>query len=478
MAYVFQTFDKVTGKAHPKWKYRVIDFNGRRKTATGCSSRTETEKMAAAAEARAARIKVGLEAVPTSAHKNRHKPFDEIRGAYLKWGESQGGRGGRPWSKGHAHMRRALLTWWGERLGLSALIDLDGILSRAEEALRELQASELAGKTVQNHAECLKSFCRWCVTRGFLQRDPLAGLAPFDTTPETTRRALTQDEVKALLNAAPENHRLVYEVALCSGLRANELRCLAVDDLDATGGGLRLQAEWTKNRKPGFQPLPAALVKRLQAFVSTGAAKRSYAASMKRKDATLQVPENPLLSVPSHCARDFDSDCKAAKIKKNAPGGKVDFHSLRVTFISRVLESGCGVKEAMSLARHASPNLTLNVYGRTSEGRLAAIAEAVGGLVLTPEIEADSTARAQLKATGTEDACATSGYGEQDRGSNPVSSTKSENEPRKCLYARTCGVRSFKGEAEWAKIVPLRHCFQARSCREPASVQRSCCGFP
>ena len=54
----------------------------------------------------------------------------------------------------------------------------------------------------------------------------------------------------------------------------------------------------------------------------------------------------------------------AAKIKKDAPGGRLDFHCLRVSFISAVIESGATVKEAMAAARHSTPSLTLNTYGR------------------------------------------------------------------------------------------------------------------
>jgi integrase len=48
--------------------------------------------------------------------------------------------------------------------------------------------------------------------------------------------------------------------AFASGLRKEELRSLVVRDLDIKRGGLVLRAEWTKNRKDGFQPLPAFLV--------------------------------------------------------------------------------------------------------------------------------------------------------------------------------------------------------------------------
>jgi len=68
--------------------------------------------------------------------------------------------------------------------------ELDGILSRVEATLRELQAGGRTEKTLQNHAETLRSFCTWRVDRGYLAGDRFNGLEQFDTTPKTTRRAM------------------------------------------------------------------------------------------------------------------------------------------------------------------------------------------------------------------------------------------------------------------------------------------------
>ena len=77
-----------------------------------------------------------------------------------------------------------------------------------------------------------------------------------------------------------------------------------------------------------------------------------------------------------------DIDLKAAGIPKNTKEGKIDFHSWRVAFVSFVLESGASMKEAQTLARHATPDLTMNICARTRETRLAEVAERVGGRLL------------------------------------------------------------------------------------------------
>lgn len=90
--------------------------------------------------------------------------------------------------------------------------------------------------------------------------------------------------------------------------------------------------------------------------------------------------------------RVFYKDLERAGILKHAPGGKLDFHALRITYVNLVLESGASVKEAMDLARHQSPNMTLNVYGRSRWDWRAALVERIEETV-SPENRSENTQR-------------------------------------------------------------------------------------
>jgi len=410
MPYIFQSKNK-NGQPHPRWKFQYTDWRGRRRTGTGVKSKTETRKLAERLQAKHDAIRRGHEPPPRSWNKHAKRHFAEVKDEYLAWGESQGGRGGRPWSKTHARKQRSHLTWWQEQLGLETLNDIDGILSRVERALRELQDGgdiRLAGKTIEAYAASLKTFCRWCVKRGYVPDDPLKDLVPFDTTPESTRRAMTLDEIHRLLKVAPEHRRLVYEVALASGLRVGELRALSLDDLDTKSRGLWLSGEWTKNRRDGFQRLSSKVLGRLQAFVESGAAVDLYRKAYGGRKKKTSVPDKPLLYVPTHMARELDKDLQVAKIPKITPLGRLDFHSFRTTFVTLILDSGASAKEAQVAARHATVDLTFNTYGRARIDRLAELAEAVGDAILPDNAPSESTISAQpqmlKKAAGAENA--------------------------------------------------------------------------
>ena len=85
---------------------------------------------------------------------------------------------------------------------------------------------------------------------------------------------MTHEEIQQLLAVAPGHRRRLYEAALLSGLRGNELRQLAPDRPDTVECGLHLEAKWTKSRKQQFLPLPRILVERLRD--NTAAAPAQY----------------------------------------------------------------------------------------------------------------------------------------------------------------------------------------------------------
>jgi integrase len=384
-----------SARSNGKYQGWYIDYTGKRVFFTGTRSRSGTRQMAERLEDEHRQVRLGYRPPPSAALRHAKRSFGEAADEYIAWGESQGGRLGRPWGRTHARERRSKLAWWQEQLDLKQLADLPGSLPRVEAVLRRLsmvgsngRGPGLSGKSITNYAECIHSFCCWAQRRGYLEGNPLANMAAFDSTPRSRRRALTRDEIQRLLMVAPEHRQIVYEVALTTGLRAAELRALTPDSIDESRGALILDASWTKNRKPGLQPLPQALLDKLIEYGRMGAAQELYKRHFGRIDSSTDgVPGNPLLFVPTHPARDLKIDLEAAGVQIDKPGeGKVDFHSLRVTYVTLVVEAGANAKESQVLARHATPELTMNVYARARDESLTALAEKVGRSVL-PETE-------------------------------------------------------------------------------------------
>ena len=91
-------------------------------------------------------------------------------------------------------------------------------------------------------------------------------------------------------------------------------------------------------------------------------------------------------------------DLEAAGIPKETKEGKLDFHGLRVSFVTLAVEVGANIREAQTLARHSTPESTANVYAKTRDARLAELAESIGERVLSGHECATSVHRKPIEA--------------------------------------------------------------------------------
>lgn len=74
----------------------------------------------------------------------------------------------------------------------------------------------------------------------------------------------------------------------------------------------------------------------------------------------------PVFPMPEKTAKMMRVDLEAAGIPcYDSAGRVVDFHSLRHTYVSCIVDSGASVKVAQELARHSTPTLTVGRYAHT-----------------------------------------------------------------------------------------------------------------
>ncbi|MCZ7648135.1 MAG: tyrosine-type recombinase/integrase [Planctomycetota bacterium] len=364
MASVYQTFEKerdpATGKLrfkldakgkripHDLYRYRYVDRHGRTRSGTGTNGKTKTLQAAREREAFEAKIRRGEAKAPKVSDELRL--YQDATREYLLWGSMAGrGRGGFPWATAHHVQRGKLLEWWGKRLALRYVQDLS--LAKVEQALQVL-GRKLKPNTVERYREGIAAFCDWLVDRGYLESDPLRTLKPARHEPEEPHRLLKPEELNKLLAVAPEPRKLLYRVALATGYRQGELRALKVRNLDAFGPSLSLDAKHTKNRKAASQPIPPELATDLKRWIQ--------ATGRNANDALLS------LSDKKTAWENFERDRKRAGIPKSIPGekGRATFHSLRVSYVQSVVNSGADLKTIMELARHSVAQMTLETYAK------------------------------------------------------------------------------------------------------------------
>ncbi len=54
-----------------------------------------------------------------------------------------------------------------------------------------------------------------------------------------------------------------------------------------------------------------------------------------------------------------------------------------MAFVTLIIEAGANPKEGQTLARHSTPQLTMNVYARARNDRLSDLVEKVGNSILS-----------------------------------------------------------------------------------------------
>jgi integrase len=296
-------------------------------------------------------------------------------------------------------------------LHLRTLADCQGILPAVERGVQALTGEGRSSQTVKHYLASIAACTYWFTQRDYVPLDLLASCRTIQVVHTRKRRALTLTEVRQLLECCSPAHRLLYETALVTELRANELHQLSLDHLDRGQCGLYLRAAWTKNRQPGWQPLSRDLLVRLYASGRDGEPLERY----RRAGSQMPLPEQPLLVVPRNTAPMVAADCQRAGIELQTAEGIVDFHALRTTAINVMFSQEATAVEAQAFARHRSRDMTINTYGRTELSRVRSLVEDVARAII-PEPERAS----HVHAIAAGEPIAMPGPGEMLQGVQPI----------------------------------------------------------
>ena len=236
------------------------------------------------------------------------------------------------------------------RVGMRRVADLTP--ANIAKVLGILSALGRSAKTINEHRAGFGGFCRWCVeTAGVLTTNPVErvqGMERTDADVRRKRRALTPDEARRLLAAAPTHRALQYAVMIYCGLRAGELAKLQWRDvvLDGPEPCIELRPEATKARRADTVPLRADLASWLRAH------RPAHAGPTDRV-----FPRVAKLGT-------FKRDCLRAGIDTGPDerGCVVDRHSLRKTLSSWLAAGNVHPRVAQAVLRHRDVRLTLGTY--------------------------------------------------------------------------------------------------------------------
>lgn len=349
---------------HPKsgrWYLRVSVGGRRIQKSLGTADRRVAMAKAAAIIEREERRQAGLWSEVDDAAA---KPITEHLDDFMATIKNRGNAGS------HLDHRRRVIESMLEGTRTRRVSDLQGAaVARWLQSLRD--DGGLSVTTTNHYLSACRQFTRWLLADRRAPYDALALLRPGnrETDRRLVRRALSAAEVEALLAAtrgAPiagrgsqrlsnafkdqleergRTRALVYEMAVRTGLRRREIRTLEWGDLrlgeDPT---FTVRAAAAKSRKATTLPLDERVAAQLAALKPDGALPKARV-----------FPYVPNTTT-------FYADLQRAGIGKGPDDSRVDFHSLRHTFITGLAQKGVHPKVAQTLARHSTMELTMRFY--------------------------------------------------------------------------------------------------------------------
>jgi integrase len=265
--------------------------------------------------------------------------------------------------------------------------------------LVERHCRGLGSQTVSYYWREMCSFCRWmCSPRQKrLLENPLADVAGPDSRsdPRHDRRAFALEELYQLLDAARAStwtwrgltgmdRYFLYLTACATGFRRKELSALTPASFDFTGAPptASLPGRKTKNRRHATQPLPEDVAQALGEY-------------LEGRDRN--TPLWPKLKDVVEALRHDLADAGIPYVTEGPEGPLyADLHSLRHSYVLLLDQAGVSVKQAMNLARHSDPKLTMARYGKPQLGDLGSAVNRLPSLTSRPGGE--------VQATGTDGA--------------------------------------------------------------------------
>lgn len=243
-----------------------------------------------------------------------------------------------------------------------------------------------SAQTRNHYLAHARQFTAWLFAEGRLSSDPLANVKPLNVAVDRRhdRRCPSDEDVRVLFDhlqggqphCLPRVRRgmsgpqraLGYQVQMCGGLRAGELRRLTRASFDLERGEVRITARSDKARKRRSQALPRWLCDRLRDWFAQGG--ECWGRFPASKPGSLLVADLRRARAgwmaeatgKAREAREKSATC-AYEVQTEDGPQYLDMHAWRHWYITQVASTD-GISPAVlqSLSRHADPRLTLGTY--------------------------------------------------------------------------------------------------------------------
>ena len=240
-----------------------------------------------------------------------------------------------------------------------------------QELADEMLSRGLDPSTIRNAIAPVRCIYRRAVSRGEIAVNPTSGLEL--AAPQGVRdRIASPQEAAELIEALVERDRALWATAFYSGLRAGEIQGLRWEDVDFSGGVIRVERAYdpkagefvAPKSKKGRRSVPIPAV--LRGFLL------EHQMRQGRRDGLVfgRDAEHPFTG--SNVWRRAHTAWKRmnAKRAKNElePIEPISLHEARHTFASLMIAAGVNAKALLTYMGHSSITITYDRYGHLMPG--------------------------------------------------------------------------------------------------------------
>lgn len=222
-----------------------------------------------------------------------------------------------------------------------------------------LRRRSLSPATAKRRLGCLRVYFSWLRTSGTIQDNPIERLKLPIRLPHRLPRTITRDELRSLIRAttpsrspsgSPKSTALSSAVHLAillmasTGIRVAELTAIAISDVDALEGRIRIHGKGSRERTAHV--INAALRQKLKSHIRHRLRYTSEAGYLFVNDQERRLTTSA-----------FRSQLKQAAISAGI-GRRVTPHMLRHTAATLLLEDGVDMRFVQRLLGHQSISTT------------------------------------------------------------------------------------------------------------------------
>jgi integrase/recombinase XerD len=274
-------------------------------------------------------------------------------------------------TKRSPHTRAAYLrdlAQWADWLDGHGVAMLEAGETAAAMWARHLEAARVKDSTAARKLTAVSSFYAWCLRRGDVRANPLAGLSRPTVDYDTSATpGLTRDQAAGLLAASdadpgPQAARTSALVAtlLFTGARVSELLGADIEDL-GTDRGHRVLRVRRKGGKLQSLALPPPAADRIDAYL----AGRDDVAALPAVPPCAAAPRRRVLFATGTGARMYRTEVRTLLHRLGLAAGfpadlagSLSPHSMRHAFATLNLDAGASLRDLQDAMGHASPRTT------------------------------------------------------------------------------------------------------------------------